>query len=581
MMNSTHGEHERQQRRLPAEDVRVDDHVERDAHHEVDPDRHDPARVVGEEREDRGQDRRADEDGHARLDAAERRRAHQASCSTRRTCRIAFEVALASESCIASFEWKRRGFGLLGLVAVGDEAPPDVLQPRDRVAVGHDRVGVDPHHAAARVGAVEPGDAAVGLELDPAVLDRHLVELDQAAQERDGERRLVEPGARDDAGDVEVARVLAVPARHVDAEPERPGLDLVDLADDLLEAALLAALLDPLLPAAPRRRRALEDPAEELDALVEAERLERVDAERLEEAARRVQVLLVGDRVADQGDDLRADVERVRPLVHRRDARADHDVAPALVVLLRRVGLDDPVGEHRVLARLGEHRRERQRAVARREHHVLRAPDEVRVLVVEDEVRLAPVHVPALQPADLRRVAVVVPAELVVDDLGLGHDVRHAGVVLPARGAEQRCRAPPRPRLELGEGRPVGREEVRLRLGAEDRLAEVERELLVRLDRVVARPVDRDLLRPEAEVDGGRVDDERAEPVAHDRDRRVPWLRQRHRADPTRSVPNFRQAAWPPADRPTTSGTASRRRAPRAGRRACRDGRAAPAPSRT
>ena len=90
----------------------------------------------------------------------------------------------------------------------------------------------------------------------------------------------------------------------VDAEAERARLDLVDLAEELLEAALRAALSDLRVPAAALRRGALEDAAEELDALVEVERLEGVDAERLEEAARRVQVLLVGGRVADERDAL-------------------------------------------------------------------------------------------------------------------------------------------------------------------------------------------------------------------------------------------------------------------------------------
>ena len=96
--------------------------------------------------------------------------------------------------------------------------------------------------------------------------------------------------------------------------------------------------------------------------------------------------------------------------------------------------------------------------------------------------------------------------------------------------ADQRAEAPARPGLELRERGPVGRQEVRLGFRAQDRLAEVERELLVRLDRVVARPVDRDLLRAEAEVDRGRVDDQRAETVADDCDRRVTRSGDRHLA---------------------------------------------------
>ena len=279
---------------------------------------------------------------------------------------------------------------------------------------------------------------------------------------------------------------------------------------------------DLRVPAAAVRRRPLEDAAEELHPLVEVECLEGVDPERLEEAARGVQVLLVRRRVADERDALRADVDRVRPLVDRGDPRADHDVAPVGVVRLRRVGLDDPVGEGGILPRLREHGRIGQRAVAAGEHDVLRAADELRVLVEEDEVRRVAVSgIGALEPADLRVVAVVVPAEPPRDDVRHAQDVRDAGVVLPPGGADQRAEAPARPGLELCERGPVGRQEVRLGLRPQNRLAEVERELLVRLDRVVARPVDRDLLRAEAEVDRGRVDDQRAETVADDCDRRV------------------------------------------------------------
>ena len=276
-------------------------------------------------------------------------------------------------------------------------------------------------------------------------------------------------------------------AHHVDAEPQRSRLDLVDLAEDLLEAALVAPGSDPCLPAAAVRRGALEDPAEELDSLVEVEVLERVDPERLEEAPRRVQILLVRSRVAHERDALRPHVDRVRPLVDGGDARADDDVAAAGVVLLRRVRLDDSVGERRILTRLREHGREGEGAVAAGDHHVLGAAGEVRVLVEEDEVRRVAVRRGgALQPADLRRIALVVPAQLAGDDVRLGHDVRDARVVAAARRAEQRLDAPARPRLELGERRPVGGQEVRLGLRAQDGLSQVEGELLVGLDRTLA-----------------------------------------------------------------------------------------------
>jgi hypothetical protein len=72
----TDREHERQPRRLPLDQVRVDDRVERYPHEEIDPDRDDPPFVFGEDRQDRGQDRRADQDRNAGLHAAQRGRAH-------------------------------------------------------------------------------------------------------------------------------------------------------------------------------------------------------------------------------------------------------------------------------------------------------------------------------------------------------------------------------------------------------------------------------------------------------------------------------------------------------------------------
>ena len=276
--------------------------------------------------------------------------------------------------------------------------------------------------------------------------------------------------------------------------------------EQLLEAPLAAALLDLLQPAAPARGGALEDVAQELHARFEGQAGEGVDAQRLEQAARHVEVLLVGRRVAAQGDALGPDVERVGPFVDRRDARPEHDVAPVGVVALGLVGLHDALVDLGVGGlRLGQRRRERERPVAEREHHVLGAPDEVRVLVVEDEVRRILL---ALQPADAHRHARAVPVQALLHDARLGEDLRDAGVVLALRGAHERREAAVRPGVELGEGRPVGREEVRLGLRAQHGLAEVVGELLVRADRVVGRPVDRDLLGLEAQVDRGGVDDQ-------------------------------------------------------------------------
>ncbi len=155
--------------------------------------------------------------------------------------------------------------------------------------------------------------------------------------------------------------------------------------------------------------------------------------------------------------------------------------------------------------------------MADRDHQVLRAADQLGVLVVEGEVgRRAGL---ADDPAD---VAVaddpVLVAEHPGDERRLGEDLRHAGVELAPGRAQERRGILARPGVELGEGRPVGGQEVRLRLGAQDRLAEVPGELLVGADRVRALAEDADPLRGEAEVDGGRVDEERAEAVADDAD---------------------------------------------------------------
>ena len=101
------------------------------------------------------------------------------------------------------------GFGFSASKQSATKRRPMYLSPAIVSPCVIDRVGVDAHRRAARVGPVEAGDAAVRLQLDPAVLDRHLVELDQPAQQRQRERGLVEAGAGDDAADVEPARVLA------------------------------------------------------------------------------------------------------------------------------------------------------------------------------------------------------------------------------------------------------------------------------------------------------------------------------------------------------------------------------------
>ena len=87
-----------------------------------------------------------------------------------------------------------------------------------------------------------------------------------------------------------------------------------------------------------------------------------------------------------------------------------------------------------------------------------------------------------------------------------------------------------RPGVQLRERGPVRGQEVRLRLGAQDGLAEVVGELLVGADRARAGAVDRDLLGPKPQVDSGRIDDQGAEAVADDGDGRVTWRLRGHGA---------------------------------------------------
>ena len=69
---------------------------------------------------------------------------------------------------------------------------------------------------------------------------------------------------------------------------------------------------------------------------------------------------------------------------------------------------------------------------------------------------------------------------------------------------------------------------MRLGLGAEHRLPEVVRVLLIGVDRVVVRAEDRHFLGVGAQVDGGCVHEQGPESVAHDGDRRVTRLVERH-----------------------------------------------------
>ena len=197
-----------------------------------------------------------------------------------------------------------------------------------------------------------------------------------------------------------------------------------------------------------------------------------------------------------------------------------HEVAPASVVLLRLVGLHDPIGKPRIAAGLAEDAGERQGTVTDRDHHVLGATEQVSVLVVEGEVQgragLAndPPHPRAAEDPPL-------VAQLLGHHRRLGEDLGDAGVELAADGPEKRRGVEPRVSVDLGEGRPVGGQEVRLGFGTQHRLTEVPGELLVGGDGIRPFAEDADLLRPEAEVDGGRVDEQGAEPVTDHGQRNV------------------------------------------------------------
>ena len=348
------------------------------------------------------------------------------------------------------------------------------------------------------------------------VLARHgdRVHLDQPPQQGDREVRLDEPRPADDAGGVDPASVASVMVPQVHAQPRRPGLDLDHLADGLPKASFLSGLLELLDPRPALGRRPAQHDLEEVEPLLERERLEGVDAAAVEQAARNVQVLLVGLGIAAQRDAACAGLDGVHPFVGRGDSGADDDVLRAGLVLLGLVRLYDTVAGSRIVPRPPVDAGEGERAVADRDHRVLAAPEQDRILVVKGEMRrwprfaydpahLAPADQPALVPEGGR------------DDFRLGEDLGDAGIELAKGGAEERPRIEPRVRIHLRERRPVCRHEMRLGLGAQNRLPEVPGVLLVRVDGVRLRPEDADLLRPEAEVDRGRIDVEGAEAVPH------------------------------------------------------------------
>ena len=98
----------------------------------------------------------------------------------------------------------------------------------------------------------------------------------------------------------------------------------------------------------------------------------------------------------------------------------------------------------------------------------------------------------------------------------LGEYLRDPWVLAPCGRAQQTRGVASRERIELGEGRPVGGEEVRLGLRSEHGLAEVPCVLLVGVRRVGLVAEDADLLGLEAEIDRGREDLDRPKAAPDD-----------------------------------------------------------------
>src|SRR5207302_6104078 len=101
--------------------------------------------------------------------------------------------------------------------------------------------------------AIEARDAAVRLQLDPAFLDWNPVMLDEAPEQRQRKRGLLEARRAHDAGHVEPAEIGSVACSDVDADTVRSRLGPVDLPHQLPEPALVASRRDSCGPTAPGR----------------------------------------------------------------------------------------------------------------------------------------------------------------------------------------------------------------------------------------------------------------------------------------------------------------------------------------
>ncbi len=238
--------------------------------------------------------------------------------------------------------------GLLGPRAVGDESPRDVLQPRDRVAVRDHVVGDQAHAAQPRVGPVEAGTPQLVWQPDPPVLRPAACRARPAvAAAGSSSTDLLKPVPATTPVTSSQPGILAVGrARRGRAARPRPGSTWSISPTAASKRPSCAAGLDRARAsrggrgAVPRRTsprnsiRSSNGSAWKTSIPSDSNR---------QRGTFRSCVSGCGLRVSASTDPPAS--SDVGPLVDRRDAGADHDVAAALRVLLGLVGLHDPVGE--------------------------------------------------------------------------------------------------------------------------------------------------------------------------------------------------------------------------------------------
>ena len=290
----------------------------------------------------------------------------------------------------------------------------------------------------------------------------------------------------------------------------------VTLADRLLEQALLPPVANPVRPDPPRRRRAAQHLADEVDALLEREPLEGVDAasRRTGSAGR--------SGPARRGAGCAAARRTGRPRrCSSTHSLTDGDPGAHARCSGRRGGTAWPRRPARSGRRLpgprAPCRRRRGRRAARGRWRSSRAWRGRAASPPRRRARsgaAAPARGRSSRPDPAEHAPLV--TERLRHQRGLGQDLRHAGVELAADRAEQRATGHGwrERRIWAKVGQSAGR-----KCDSDSDLRtvwpEVPRELLVR-----ARPgwsvlaEDPDLLGAEPEVDRGRVDEQGAEAIA-------------------------------------------------------------------